>query len=165
MHAAGAGDLKLNPFGLGTGGDGEVVLQLTVIAVVEQIDSRVNVLVANLIVGGNVSSPLVRIVANKVVDPTALRDFSYHGRILCGPQKAELQRRFLGWMDCPIASCYVVCAERKHHPVAREKCRVSWSARNEPYAWVCLASVCLERQRTFAVVGIDQRVSQPFSAR
>jgi hypothetical protein len=45
----------------------EVVLQLSPIAVVDQIDAGINILVADLGILSDVGSPFLRIVSNKVV--------------------------------------------------------------------------------------------------
>ena len=47
--------------------DDEVVLQFPVVAVVDQVDTRINALAANALIVRNVRVPLLRAVANEVV--------------------------------------------------------------------------------------------------
>ena len=52
---------------IGAGGDLEVVFQLSLVAVVDQIDARINALIAHSRKLRNVAMPFCRIVADEIV--------------------------------------------------------------------------------------------------
>src|SRR5208283_5936388 len=73
LNLGGALDGELYTAGIGSGRDGEVVLQLPVVAVIDQIDARVDTLIAHLRIGRNIPMPLRPIVPDKVVHHPRLR--------------------------------------------------------------------------------------------
>ena len=67
LVVVGAREGKSDATGVRARGKHEVVLQLLLVAVVNQVDPRVNVLVLDPAEGGDVGVPLPRVVAGEVV--------------------------------------------------------------------------------------------------
>src|SRR5579872_2964257 len=113
-------DFELNVSRVDSRRHGKVVFQLLVVAVVDQIDSRINVLEANLSVSWNVSVPLRRVVSEKVIDLSRLLFFSHGHRILVRTRKLELQSRGRLLSRWRVVTLGVIDnlggAQRKHHP-------------------------------------------------
>ena len=75
--------------GSAPGSDGEVVLQLLLVAVVHQVDAGVDVLVLDLAVVGDVGVPLAGIVADEVVAGAGERVQTNDLRLGIGPDELE----------------------------------------------------------------------------
>jgi len=79
-----SGDLQLNPARICTGRNCEIIFQLLMASVIDQINARVDILVAHLRVGWNIRAPLSRISSDKVIHFADLRIFAHDCRIARG---------------------------------------------------------------------------------
>src|SRR5439155_69045 len=66
-YAVHALERQRDGLGIGAGGDHEVVFELPLVTVVDEVDARIEVLIPDLCVRGNVDTPLLRIIADEVV--------------------------------------------------------------------------------------------------
>lgn len=78
----GTQDLELDPTGISSGRDCEVVFQLLMISVVNKIDSWIHIFVADSGICLNISLPLRGVSADEVIDPARLSLFSDDYRML-----------------------------------------------------------------------------------
>jgi hypothetical protein len=77
--------------GIGPGGDHEVVFQLPLVAVVDEIHTRVDSPVLDLRVGGNVGPPLLGIIADEVVALARQFPHARHHGCAVGPDEPHPQ--------------------------------------------------------------------------
>ncbi len=126
-----------------SGRENEVVLELALIAVVDEIDSGIDVLVADFAVGRHVPSPLRRIAADEVVRLAGeLVDAACEG-LARGAHEAHTQRD---------AFCIRGGLREHQHGFVRSQIEaVARTAREETHILVRLAAIRLELQRQFAV--------------
>jgi hypothetical protein len=66
-NLAGARDFEPDCIRIGAGGDHEVILELALIAVINQINAGINLFVVDPLEGGNACVPLLRIISNEIV--------------------------------------------------------------------------------------------------
>ena len=68
MYLAGAFHIQRNRFGVGAGGDDEIVFQFAAIAVKHQVDARINTGILYFGIGRHIGMPFVRIIPHEIVD-------------------------------------------------------------------------------------------------
>ena len=90
---AGTFDFELNQSRIGSRGDREVVLQLLMVSVVDQINSRIQILVADSPVGWYFRMPIRRIVADEIIHSAELSPLTHNGGILGRSSQPELYGR------------------------------------------------------------------------
>src|SRR6266849_5517846 len=125
------------------------------VSVINEINSRVHILVEHSGIGRHVGMPVRGIFANKVIHPARLRALSDNRRTLNCSYQLELQsgaHRLLGLVRSTDVACLLdwnrlVRAQRKHYPTCRQKGCVSLAAGKEFYLWACLTLVRLKGQR------------------
>src|SRR5207247_7717937 len=88
LELVGSMEAEPDPPGIGARTDDEIVFELALVAVVDQVDPRVDVLVSHLRVGRDISPPLHRIAADEVAALAWKLLCRRHGRIGAGPEKA-----------------------------------------------------------------------------
>ena len=71
FRSAGAAQLKPDPAGIGAWVDDKVVFQLALAAVVNEINSRIDLFILHLGIGRKVAMPPFRIIADEVIDLAA----------------------------------------------------------------------------------------------
>src|SRR2546425_12635684 len=60
-------DLQFDGLWVSAGSDDEVMFQLTLVAVIDQVNAGIDILVSHLAIGGDISMPFLRIAADEVV--------------------------------------------------------------------------------------------------
>ena len=84
-----AGHAQGNRAGVGAGGDGEIVLQFSFVAVIDQINTRINLRDANPVKGRNLRSPVRRVIAQDVVYLAGQGVQAGHGGLGIAPNEVE----------------------------------------------------------------------------
>src|SRR3981081_1877143 len=154
----------------------EVILQLPLVAVVDQVNAGINSFVLHLRVSRNVRPPLRRIVADEVV--TRAGEFVRASNLGGGVGVAQLHPQYAAghalrsrWIRicirvslqryrsssetrCPFRGWLLRCApaQGEYGFVSREKKRVATRARKKLHAPIGLPVIGLEAQRQFAVL-------------
>src|SRR5256885_16435778 len=102
--------------------DDEVVFQLALVAVVEEVDTRIDVLVLDLRIGRHVSAPLRRILADEVVRFAGELVKPAHRRLGRSTHEVHAQRDGLHW-------CLRIALLRRRSEERRvgKECRSRWS--------------------------------------
>src|SRR4029077_10095779 len=116
LHVA-AFEVQLDPIRVGTRGNFEVVLQLTLFAVVDEVDARINIGVANARVLRNVAVPLGRVTAHQVVAVAGKRIGS--AQLGFRLRADQLHVNHGGWTRC-VASLHWML-QRKHCVITSKK--------------------------------------------
>ena len=84
-----AGDPQANRAGIGAGGDNKIILQFLLVAVIDQINTRINLRDANPVKGWNLRSPARRVIAQEVVNFAGQRVQAGHGGLRIAPNELE----------------------------------------------------------------------------
>jgi len=84
-------DLQRDRVGVGAGGNDKVVFKLALIPVVNQVHARIDIRVAHFGVIGDISPPLLGIVANEVVALAGQRVEARHFGICICPDECHTQ--------------------------------------------------------------------------
>ena len=106
LEPVGALDVEDDAGGVSARAHNEVILELALIAVIEEIDARIKVRVAHLRVGRDVGAPLRGIVADEVVGLAGEFLQPRHARTRVGAGEADAQR---GPGRCPSRLRFAVC--------------------------------------------------------
>ena len=91
FHLFGAFEAKLDKPGIRPGRHHEIVFQLTLIAIVDEVDARIHVTIFDLGIGGNVRAPLIRVITYEVVHLRRQLILSRYLRFLVGPDEPHAQ--------------------------------------------------------------------------
>src|SRR5690349_962435 len=75
--------------GIGPGGNREIVLELLLVAVIDELNARVQLLDLNAGEGGHPGPPTRSLVAYEIVDLAAQFSFPAHGRLRIGVEEFE----------------------------------------------------------------------------
>ncbi len=157
------GNVERDGARISAGGNYEVIFKLLAVAVVDEIDAGISVLVAHLREVGNVGVPLAGIVADEVVALAFLLARSgnvrcgigadqlhaQHGRVLIG--RFEVGRLQIG-EAFTIQRASRCAAQAQHGFIPGEEQSVALSAREKLDLLVALALIRFESQRQLAVV-------------
>ena len=95
-HAFSALNGELDGAGIGTRGHDEVVFELPLVAVIDQIDTWIDVLVLDLTEAGDAGVPMDGIVTDQIVTRAGLPVETNHGRLGIGAEELHAQYGFLG---------------------------------------------------------------------
>ena len=156
-------EAKGDKTGIGPWAYDEVILQLTLVAVIDQVDPGVEGRILHLGVGGHVRPPLRGIIADEVVGPAGqlLPPHRPQGRL--SPHEGHAQHRLgprsppRGFaMDGRFARWRLARRQHQDRPGGGEKEGVPGAAGEELHLGVGLAAVGLEGQGELAV-GLTHR--------
>jgi hypothetical protein len=93
FKAVGALEGEDDPVGVGARAHNEVVLQLTLVAVIDEIDAGVEVVVPHLGIRGHIGAPLGGVVADEVVGLAGQFFQLHHARVGVSSQNDHSERR------------------------------------------------------------------------
>ena len=148
---------------IGAGADDEVVLQAAfLVAVEDEVDAGIGLLVSDLGVLGDVGSPLLRIVADEVVAPSRQWIRSDDPRRGARADELHSQRGRRGVrQDVKVSARGALrCVDRQQHGRRRQLHRVTRAAGEELDRRVGLPAVDLEAERQLAIGGGDRWLSR-----
>lgn len=128
--------------GIGAGSDDKVELELSLATVIDEIDTRIDVAVADFRVGRDVRPPLRWIVAEEVVDRARQRLQPHDVGTRRGSRRLQTERR---------RPFVVLVAQDEHRLARRQEERIALATREEPHARVGLPAIGFEVQRKSAV--------------
>ncbi len=143
--AARAVEVQLDQSRVGTGPHDEVVLETTLVAVVDEIDPGIDVLVLDPGVLRDVRAPLRWIAPDEVAAGAGLSVEPHDSRRPVRADQAQPQDVLAEALDQASAvTLGVDPTERQHRFLRRQEDRVAAAAREEPDAFVSLPDVRLE---------------------
>src|SRR5262249_4093421 len=120
---------------IGVGGEDEIVFQLRIVSVIDHVDARINVSKLNATVSVDLRMPLLRIVAEEVIDDPGQLLETLSRRVGLGAG----ERDFHGSMRDAVFR-----AEIQQYALAVEKEIVAGPARQKLEALISLAAICFE---------------------
>ena len=146
LHRIDACVAEADHAGVGPGCDQEVVLELTLIAVVREVDAGIDVLIENPPVRRDIRTPPRRIVADEVVGLAEEPERTGDGCIGIGARELHAQHGAAG----PLRSRGCGLTERQHRFGALQEERVAGPAGEKVDVPLGLTDVGLEAQRQLA---------------
>ena len=150
LELVGSMEAEPDPLGIGARTDDEIVFELALVAVVDQVDPRVDVLVSHLRVRRDIGPPVRGIAADEVVGLAWKLLCPHHGWLGVGTDEDHPQ-------DGPANPS--VC-ERQDGFARCEKKRGATAACEESDLLVCLPLVSLKVQGEPAVGRVDPHVAR-----
>src|SRR5207245_3882467 len=142
---------KPDPLRVRSGSNDEVKFELPLIAVIDQVHAGVDVPVLDLRVGWNVGAPLRRIVANKIVAPSAQFFNSSDARRGVGAEELHAQYGALQRLaPFPLCRGWAIDAStgtralaQRHHRLGRGQAKgIAAAAGEELDLWIALLPSC-----------------------
>ncbi len=131
--------------------DVEIVFELSLVAVIDEVDARVDAGVMHLAIHGDARAPVGRVVADEVVQ-TARHLFAPLDLRLGARARQTHPQDAVALLPLTVRTLLPAAAtQRQHGLVRREEHDVAVAAREEPHARVGLPAVGLELERQFAV--------------
>src|SRR6266852_2475078 len=110
-------DFQRDSTRVSAGSNNKVVFELTLVAVIDQVNSGIDVLVPHLGVRGNIRSPLLGIIADEVVGNAGQFTLAHHRRFSVRAHKTHAhcgwRRRLGAWVSGLVSSNKVVGTEEK----------------------------------------------------
>ncbi len=132
--------------------DNKVVFELGLVAVVSQVDARIDARILDARIIWHVTVPLIVIVADQIVGVRGLGSNSSRCGGLVTSHRDHLQRRRLARLNLALLRLYWSIMERKHRIGRSQKERIAIALRQELHTIVGLPHVRLECQRLAQIV-------------